>query len=262
VSLVTLLIAVLLGGLGAGVAALLVRALAGAADAAKVKRRTQLAGGIAGGLAASLAPALAASTLGDWVAVELGIKSRGELVLSRALSPLTEDPRVKTALSGKDAVFAQAYTAGLVSRGVTLLPAADLERWARMRLRLAEASPAYCAGAWRGGLTPAEIHRAFDAVTEAEQQSFAELFTRAGKRALDAPPVERPSGRALQQGMLSIAESLPPAERAAFDEAVILADPGPERSCELFQLVLRRALGFAPAEREAFLRALATQLEQ
>jgi hypothetical protein len=205
----------------------------------------------------ALGPALAKTRVGDAVAVGVGVKSKSEVVVGEAMRSLTEDPRLHAELVGKDAASARAHIAELTARGLALLPASELGTWASLRLRLVEASPVYCAAAWRGGLDPRDSFRALDALTDDEQRRFGALLSRAGKLALDTPPNETTHGRTMMQGIATIAATLPPAERADFDRDVGLADPGDQRACELSQIVLRGALTLPAPEREALLRALA-----
>jgi hypothetical protein len=254
---VTLLLCALLGGIAILLGRLVVRAVTRGSDPARVKRVHGLVVAIGAGLVVALGPAFAKTSVGDTVAVALRLKSKSEIILDDAMRPLVEDPRLQAELAGKDATVAQAHVAELTARGIALLPARDLETWASLRLRLADASPVYCAATWRGGLAPRDLFRALDAVTDEEQRRFGALIARAGKLALDTPPTETAHGRDLMQGIAAIGATLPPAERAAFDGDVGLADPGPERACELHRLVLRGAVAFPSPEREAFLRALA-----
>jgi hypothetical protein len=255
--LVTVLLSALLGGIAGAVGVLLTKLISRGFGAARAKQTSRIVYAVTVGLGVSLGPVCARSSLGDTVAVAVGLKSRSEVVLTRAMRSFIEDPRLKARLEGKDAAFAHAHAASLTARGITLLPAGELERWASLRLRLAEASPAYCAAAWRGGLTPRDLFRALDALTDEEQQRWGALVTRAAQLALDTPPTETTHGRTLQQGIATIAATLPPGERGDFDRDVGLADPGAERSCELVQLVFRGAATLPAKEREAFLRALA-----
>jgi hypothetical protein len=255
--LVTLIFCVLLGGVAVLLGMLVVRIIArGGADPA-AKRAHGLVIAVAGGLAVALGPAVAKTRVGDAVAVAVGMKSKSEVVIGDAMRSLTEDPRLQAELVGKDAAAAHAHIAELTARGIALLPAAEVERWASLRLKLADASPAYCAAAWRGGLAPRDLFRALDALTDEEQRRFGALSARAGKVALDTPRTGTAHGRTLMQGIAAIAATLPPAERADFDRDVGLADPGAERACQLTVLVLRGAASLPPKERDAFLRALA-----
>jgi hypothetical protein len=255
--LVTVLLSALLGGIAGALGVLLAKLFTRGSGAARAKQISRVVYAITVGVGLSLGPVFARSLLGDTVAVALGVKSRSEVVLTSAMRAFMEDPRLKAQLEGKDAAFAQAHAASLTARGITLLPAGELERWAFLRLRLAEVSPAYCAAAWRGGLTPRDLYRALDALTEEEQQRWGELVTRGGQLALDTPPAETAHGRTLQRGIATIAATLPPDERADFDRDVGLADPGAERACQLVQLVFRGAATLPAQERDAFLRALA-----
>lgn len=257
--LVTALLSALIAGIAGAVGLLFAKLITRDSGDPRAKRIRAIVAAVSIGLAVSLGPFLAKSSLGDALAVTLGTKSRSEVVVTRAMRPFIEDPRLKAQLAGKDAAFTRAHVASLPARGVTLLPAAELESWAALRLRLAEASPEFCAGGWRGGLTPRDLFRALDALTEEEQEGWGALVTRAGKLALDTPPTETAHAKALHQGIDSIAATLPAAERADFDRDVGLADPGAERACQLQQLVLRGATTLPPPERDAFLRALAAQ---
>jgi hypothetical protein len=183
---VTAIIALLLGLVAGGVGVLLAKVVPRFEDS-KAKRVHGIVLAVTIGFIVSFAPALAKSSLGDALATTLGVKLRSEVVVTRAMRPFIEDPRLQAQLEGKDDAFTRAHVASLPARGVTLLPAAELERWRALRLRLAEASPEFCAGGWRGGLAPRDLFRALDALTEEEQEGWGALVTRAGKLALDTP---------------------------------------------------------------------------
>lgn len=257
-ALVFLVIAALVGGLGVFTARAVEKAVARRHGAARGKRARGLVWAIVAGLAA-VAPLVVGSPFGDRVAVALGAKSRSEMLFAEATASLAEDPRTRASLAGKDADAARSTVAELTTRGVPLLGRPELERWAFLRLRLAEASDAYCAGAWRGDPAPRDLFRALDALSEAEQREWLALAVRAGRLALDAPSTPAPNGHALLGLMVTVADTLPAAEREAFERDVGLADPGEARACELFQLVLRAVIALPLAEREASLRALAAK---
>jgi hypothetical protein len=144
----------------------------------------------------------------------------------------------------------------LAYRGMARLSLPELETSLSLRLRLADSSPAVCAGLWKGGIAAADLTAALNRLSPEERQRWSELHTRAAslEQSASGPPASISNLQAAQAWSTFLAR-LPESSRAVIERT---SKSGPSASsndaCQAFRIVAAEAPALAPDERDTLLR--------
>jgi hypothetical protein len=180
--------------------------------------------------------------------------------LDRALRPVLEqrDVQSKLGTAGPTQTRLAARESALAS--VPYLAPRDLELWASLRQRAAEASPATCARLWKGA-DDEQLGKAVAQLGDEALTSYAELLARGFALRLERKPAPAVPPDALKRGFAAVGAALSPEERAAFEADAARPDVSDERACELFITLSRGIAELEPAARADFYRALSRGLK-
>ncbi len=153
----------------------------------------------------------------------------------------------------------------LAERSVPYLGPRDLELWAGMRFRVAQASPQACSNLWKGG-DETFLGPAIADLGPAELEAYVQMLARALALRLEELRFERkpsppPSASMIERGFAAIAEQLPADAQAEFEQNVKRRDVTDEQACRLFLTLFGGAEKLEPALRWHFYQALASALE-
>ena len=170
------------------------------------------------------------------------------------------DPEVQKQLQGKTPEEAQAWGAQMSAKGMKRLPYDELVAWNDIRIKLAAASPAVCAGLWKGGLNGGEMQKALASLGKEETDRWIALSTHA--IVLEANNASYPPSQPDDMPQLTkiILSELTEADQGRFKT---LANKGAnitdEEACWLMTTMLQKANNNSAdqAAKERGLRALA-----
>jgi hypothetical protein len=138
------------------------------------------------------------------------------------------------------------------------LPADELVAWLELRGRLAERSPAVCAGLWKGGVSAADLTTALRDLSAQDKRRWIETSVRAATLELDAdaPPPAIPLA-AESRAWASLLVRLPADSRALIERAADRKSPiGDDDACRAFRILVAHAKTLPAAERDDLIRAV------
>jgi hypothetical protein len=191
--------------------------------------------------------------------------SRFDDELDRALSPVMSQSDLRGRVGALTSSQARLVARDLAQRSIPYLGARDLELWAATRARVARHSPPACTHLWKGGdeafLGPAVAELGPETLEAYVQMLARALALRLEQARAEHGPAPRSSSTALERGFATIADQLPPEERARFEVDVKRSDVSDPRACELFLALADGAEKLEPGLRTDFYRALAEALE-
>jgi hypothetical protein len=179
---------------------------------------------------------------------------------ARRLLPLRSDSRLADkarAIAGRGS-GAGSGMAAVSYRGMARLSLAELEAALAVRRRMADGSPAVCAGLWKGGISASDLAAALRRLSPADKQSWIDVTARAAELELaaDGPPPEISNARAGIAWSLLLAR-LPGSSRAVVERA---AKNGPAASaddaCAAFRIVASEAAALTPDARDTIVRVV------
>ncbi len=142
--------------------------------------------------------------------------------------------------------------------GMARLSLGELETSLAVRRRLAEGSPAVCAGLWKGGIAAGDLAAALRRLSPADKRSWIDVTARAAELELaaEAPPPAISNARAALAWSVLLAR-LPESSRAAIERA---AKSGPAAApgdaCEAFKIVAGEAAALVPDARDTLVRVV------
>lgn len=171
--------------------------------------------------------------------VAAGLLIAGALVVPRAHDKPTRSPE-------------------LAYRGMARLSLAELETSLALRRRLADSSPAVCAGLWKGGIAAADLSAALNRLSPEERQRWADLHARAAELELAAkgPPASISNLESMRVWSLLLGR-LPESSRAIIERTVKAgASASPDDACEAFRIVATETAALAPDERDTLVRVV------
>jgi hypothetical protein len=142
--------------------------------------------------------------------------------------------------------------------GMARLSLAELETSLAVRRRLADSSPAVCAGLWKGGLAGGDLTAALRLLSPEDKQRWIDVTARATtlELAADGPPAPISTVRAGLAWSILLAR-LPASSRLVVERA---SKSGPSASpsdaCEAFRIVASEAAALSPDARDTIVRAV------
>lgn len=192
--------------------------------------------------------------------------ARIDRIRERELAPLNDHPEFHAQLQaalGDETDPHVAYSIGfefganLTRQGFGWLDGEQLERWAALRLTMADRSEAVCAGMWTGQV---DADYAQSLLDDAELTELMQLTAAAGIAQLEANGPPAPDQASLSQGVAALLDALDPVDRQRF-QAVAAGDLTADVDRCFAMRVLIADLHVLPADaRHRYLRALATSL--
>jgi hypothetical protein len=238
---------------GIPVGRLLARRFANPTTAAGVR-----AAAIAVAIGLAAAGGLAGNRQGasEWLNVSLGLRSRLDVIVADEYQSLVSHPKFREATRGKSPAEVRALAATLTAAGFQYLELPDLQEWARIKLQMAERSPALCAGMWRGRQDPALGARTLGELAEPDLRAWARLSSQASRHALDGVPSPPVRENARFKGLEHIVSKLSDGDRQAALTDMGRAEVSDERACELMRLVLQGSRDLPADLQREFLREL------
>lgn len=193
---------------------------------------------------------------------DLGLTDEEEARLNAVVGPTLErieqHPRAPT-MAGHDEAGLEHAILGLATLGFRRLSEPELLRWTELRIRMAEQSPAVCAGMWSGGATVSDGARAMAQLPDEDLRDWFALSEHAIVAELDATTPFPDHRHVLVRGLRRIGSRLPRGRREAFF-AALGQQLGPVESCEMTLTLLRGVNQLEPDIRLRFLRSLAGTL--
>lgn len=182
-----------------------------------------------------------------------------EKLILKGSEEFKDDPTFTNALKGMSGPEASAFTQQKARAGLKRLPYESLKNWNDLRLKLAEVSPALCAGFWTGkGLTGANLQEGLVKLQEDEAVTWVRNSMRAAALEIQEAPFEAPPASAIQTGIESIAKGLSEPDRQRMDGVLGAGVNAPdEEACWTLKVLLKGAAALADNQKEQFLRALA-----
>jgi len=140
--------------------------------------------------------------------------------------------------------------------GMARLSLPELETSLAVRRRLADGSPAVCAGLWKGGLAAGDLAAALRRLSPEDKQSWIDLTARATtlELAADGPPPPISNARAALAWSILL-DRLPAAKRAIIERAARSGSAASsDDACGAFEIMASEAAALAPEARETLLR--------
>jgi len=177
-----------------------------------------------------------------------------------AAADALNDPEIQKQLQGKTPEEAKAWGALMSAKGLKRLPYDELVAWNAIRTKLAGASPAVCAGYWKGGIAGEEVQKALATLPKEDVDRWTSISTHA--MVLEAKDTAYPATTQNDfiEFMKLAASELNEQDRTRFQTLVgkgaAITD---EEACWLMTTLLQKAAnnGADQAAKERFLRAFA-----
>ena len=146
----------------------------------------------------------------------------------------------------------------LAYRGMARLSLPELETSLALRRRLADNSPAVCAGLWKGGIAAADLTEALNRLSPEERQKWTDLHTRAAslEQSANGPPASISNLQAARAWSTFLAR-LPESSRAVIERTSKNGASAPaDDACAAFRIVSSEAATLAPEDRDTLLRVV------
>lgn len=179
--------------------------------------------------------------------------------LDRALAPVIEQRGAQAKLGAITSNQARLLSRQVALDSVRYLTPRDLELWADVRRRAAASSPAACARLWKGA-DEALIGSAIAALGDDTLTDYTEMLARGFALRMDGKAPAATSANGVERGVDAVLESLPAAERSAFEADMRRPDVTDARACQLYLTLAAGAARLEPPRRSDYYRALSREL--
>lgn len=181
----------------------------------------------------------------------------------RRLLPIRNDPRLADKIQAISARLPRGLPSGsglaaVSYAGLARLPLPELEASLAVRRRLADGSPAVCAGLWKGGIAAGDLAAGLRRLSPEDKQSWIDLTARATtlELAADGPAPSISNARAALAWSILL-QRLPEPRRAIIERAAKDgAAASPDDACGAFKLVASEAATLEPEARDTLLRVV------
>jgi hypothetical protein len=173
---------------------------------------------------------------------------------------IMNDPEIKKQLEGKTPQEAQTWGATMAAKGLKRLPYDDLVTWNDVRTKLAAASPAVCAGFWKGGTDPAQFQKALASLSKEDMDRWTMLQLKALSLEAKNAPFQPSQPEDIPQLTKLVMAELKEDDRAKFQTlAAKGANISDDEACWLMTAMLQHATSNAgdQATKDRSLRAFA-----
>jgi hypothetical protein len=177
-----------------------------------------------------------------------------------AAADIMNDPEIKKQLEGKTPQEAQTWGATMAAKGLKRLPYDDLVTWNDVRTKLAAASPAVCAGFWKGGTDPAQFQKALASLSKDDMDRWTMLQLKALSLEAKNAPFQPSQPEDIPQLTKLVMAELKEEDRAKFQTlAAKGANISDDEACWLMTAMLQHATSNAgdQATKDRALRAFA-----
>jgi hypothetical protein len=146
----------------------------------------------------------------------------------------------------------------LAYRGMARLSLPELETSLSLKRRLADSSPAVCAGLWKGGIAAADLTEALNRLSPEEQRRWTDLHTRAASLEQSANgPAASISNLQAAHAWSTLLARLPESSRAVIERTSRNgASASADDACAAFRIVASEAAALALEDRNTLLRVV------
>jgi hypothetical protein len=182
---------------------------------------------------------------------------------AQRLFPIRKDPRLADRAQTIAARLMPGRAAGasmatVTYAGMARLSLPELETSLAVRRRLADSSPAVCAGLWKGGLSGGDLAAALRNLEPEDKQRWIDITARATTLELsaDEPPAAISNVQAGLAWSILLAR-LPESSRAVVQRASKSGpSASPDDACAAFRIVASEAAALSPDARDTLVRVV------
>jgi hypothetical protein len=185
--------------------------------------------------------------------------SRVEKLSRTKLKMLVENPKFKNAISQMTAEQRHPYIQQLTKRGLKRLTFQELKTWNSLRIKMAKSSQLLGAGFWTGEINPKELAANLERLGDQDLSAWVDTIMAAAVSELEEKPFAPSPDPALQEGIELISSRLNPDEKARMAkvlESGVKANPAD--ACWVMLILLEGVESFSQPQQEVFLRSLAS----